>query len=108
MKFSQSIPKAPQENDRVELTAGTKLSITDIVISEQTRFGKVAKINGFKIGTKEPVKFYTTGKVIIKGCEQILAAHGSATGNLAEPVDVEVVKVLSANKQHYLLFKDPA
>ena len=109
MKFSQSIPETPRENDRVQLKAGDVFSITGIIISEQTRYKKVAKINGYKLGTREPVKYYTTGTVIIKDCERILDANQVGNlGQLKEPVDVQVIEVTSANKQKYLVFKDPA
>lgn len=105
MKFSQSIPKTPQENDRVELKEGQRFSITGILISTQTRYGKVAKING-TTSTGQAVKYYTTAKVIVKHCEEMLQAQGLPDGRLKEPVDVQVKQVMSSNKNNYLDFVD--
>ena len=107
MKFSQSIPKIPQENDRVELKEGQRFSITGVIISTQTRYGKVAKING-TTPNGQTVKYYTTAKVIVKSCEDMLLAQGLPDGRMREPVDVEVKKVMSSNKQNYLTFADQA
>ncbi len=108
MKFSESITKVPQETDRPELKEGLRFTITGIVISTETRYDKIAKINGLDLATKKiPLKYRTTSKTIVKQCEGMLVAQNSSGGVLRDAVDVEVKKVFSGNKRNYLTFVDP-
>jgi hypothetical protein len=105
MKFSQSIPKTPQENDRPELKGGEKIKITDVLISTETKYDKIAKINGIDLVTGKPCKYRTTGKTIVKHCEQFEKGPDGIT--LKEPVEAEVYWHQGA-KNKYLDFKDMA
>ena len=104
--FGQAVPKPPLEPDRQELTAGLRIVITDILISTQTRYEKIAKINGLVEG--QPLKYYTTSKTVVKDCESILANIGLQDNHLKSPVDAVVKKIKSASGHDYLKLVDPS
>jgi hypothetical protein len=104
--FGQAVPKPPLEPDRHELTAGLRIVITDILISTQTRYEKIAKINGLVNGA--PMKYRTTSKTVVKDCEQILANIGLIDNHLKTPVDVLVKQITSGIGHKYLKLIDPS
>ncbi len=99
IQFSELFPKAPQETDRYELKAGTDMMITGIVISEATKYGKVAKINA--VVDDEPKKFYTTAKIVVRQCEDIISRVGGGA-ELRQPVCVHVAERVSKENRKYL------
>lgn len=104
--FGQAVPKPPLEPDRHELTAGLRIVITDILISTQTRFDKVAKINGLVSGS--PMKYYTTSKTVVRDCEDILQNVGIQDNKLKSPVDCKVAAIKSKGGFTYLKLIDPS
>lgn len=104
--FGQAVPKPPLEPDRHELTAGIRIIITDVMISTQTRYEKVAKINGLVNG--QPSKYYTTSKTVVKDCEGILENIGLSDNRLKSPVDACVVSIRSKSGHDYLKLVDPS
>ena len=97
--FSELFPKAQQETDRYELKPGLDITITGIVISEATKYGKLAKING--LVDDEPKKYYTTGKIVVRQCEDIINRLGGGS-ELRQPVSVHVAERISRDNRRYL------
>jgi hypothetical protein len=106
ISFNQAVPPTPLEPDRNELTAGLRIVITDIMISTQTRYEKIGKINGLVSGA--PMKYRTTSKPVIKDCESILANIGLIDNHLKTPVDVLVKQITSGIGHKYLKLTDPS
>lgn len=98
--FSQAVPKTPQEPDRHEIKDEMNIIITDAYISTQTRYEKLAKING--LVDEKPTKWVTTGKVIVKHVEQLLISVSHDTGHLKRPVSARIYWRTSAKGQKYL------
>jgi hypothetical protein len=98
--FSQAVPKTPQEPDRHEIKDEMLITITDVLISTQTRYDKLAKINGLVNGT--PTKWVTTSKTIVKHCEEILTNVGLSDNRLKTPVIARIYWRTSAKGQKYL------
>ncbi len=97
--FSELFPKTPQETDRYELKPGLDIEITGIVISEATKYGKVAKLNGLVDG--EPRKYYTTAKIVVRQCEDIINRVGGSP-DLRQAVSVHVAERISKDNRRYL------
>lgn len=102
ISFAEAFPKPEPEKDRYELRPGIDFTITGIVISTQTRFDKVAKINGEKDG--DPVKYYTTAKVIVRQCEDMLNKYGPGP-ILRQPLNVHVAERISGKGLSYMEFE---
>lgn len=98
--YSQAVPKAPQEPDRHEIKDEMRIIITDVYISTQTRYDKLAKINGLVDG--KPTKWVTTAKVIVKHCEELIANVGLVDNRLKSPVSTHIIWRTSAKGQKYL------
>ncbi len=102
INYGEAFPKAEQETDRYELKPGIDFTITGVFISTQTRYDKVARINGLK--DDEPVKYYTTAKVIVRQCEDILAKYGPGPA-IRQPITVHVAERISGKGLPYLEFE---
>jgi len=98
--FAQAVPKTPQEPDRHEIKDEMLITITDVLISTQTRYDKLAKINGLVDG--QPTKWVTTSKTIVKHCEEILANVGLSDNRLKQPVIARIYWRTSAQGREYL------
>jgi hypothetical protein len=106
ISFNQACPKQPLEPDRHDLKGGERIVITDILVSTQTRYEKIVKINGLVAGA--PAKFYTTSKTVVKDSEAILANVGLIDNHLKTPVDVLVKQITSGIGHKYLKLTDPS
>ena len=104
--FGQAVPKPPREPDRHELTAGIRIIITDVLISTQTKYEKVAKING--LVDDQPMKYYTTSKTVVRDCEGILENIGITDNKLTSAVEAVVKKIHSVSGHDYLKLVDPS
>ena len=106
ISVKETVLNEPFEEGRERIAAGIKFVINQIVISEKTRFKKLAKIDGFiKVKDKiTPVKYVTTSAVIVKQCEEFLAAYGKDKGFIRPNIQVEVMEKLSENGYKYLTF----
>jgi hypothetical protein len=108
MKYSEALPAQAREEDRLELAAGIRIWITDIVIDTQTKFGEIIRINGLNPETQNPVKYRTTSKVIAGQAKDLLANRGSGDGHFRVPIDVQVYSRKSNNNKEYLSLGDPS
>jgi len=98
--FSQAVPKTPQEPDRHAIKDEMNIVITGCFISDQTRYDKIAKINGLVDGKE--TKWYTTAEVIVKRVEEIIQNIGVVDGKLKQPVSARVFWKTSGKGMKYL------
>ena len=108
MKFSQAMPAQTREEDRLELVAGARFRISDIVLDTQTKYGEIVRINGTDLETGLPVKYRTTSKVIAGQAKELLANRGSEDGHFRIPIDVQVFSRKSTQNREYITLGDPA
>lgn len=106
--FSDTQPKNDrEEGDRPSLADGMTIVITDVIITDKTKYGELAKINGYYAINKQPGKWRTTGKVLCKQLKFAIANIGADhAGKLKEPFSVQVVKGHNKENGAYLMFKD--
>jgi len=108
MKFSQAMPAQTREEDRLELVAGVRVRISDLVIDTQTKYGEIIRINGTDMDTGAPVKYRTTSKVVAGQAKDLLANRGSGDGHFRVPIDVQVYSRKSNQNREYIALGDPA
>jgi hypothetical protein len=108
MKYSDALPSHTREEDRLELAAGVRISITDIVIDTQTKYGEIVRMNGEDLDTRAQVKYRTTSKVVAGQAKELLANRGGGDGHFRIPIDVQVYSRKSNNNKEYLSLGDPA
>jgi hypothetical protein len=106
--FSETQPKSDrEEGERPSLADGMNISITDVIITDKTKYGELAKVNGYDNVKKQAGKWRTTGKVLIKQLKFAMTSIGvGPTGQLKEPFSAQVVKGHNKDNGTYLMFKD--
>ena len=106
--FSDTQPKADrEEGERPSLADGMNIVITDVIITDKTKYGELAKVNGFFAINKQPGKWRTTGKVLCKQLKFAIDSIGvDHAGHLKEPFSVQVVEGHTKDNGTYLMFKD--
>lgn len=98
--FSQAVPKTPLEPDRHAIKDEMNIIITSVFISTQTRYEKIAKINGLVDGKE--TKWYTTSETIVKHCEDLERYVGTVDARLKTPVSARIYWRTSAKGMKYL------
>ncbi len=98
--FAQAVPKIPQEPDRHAIKDDMNIIITGVYISTQTKYEKIAKINGLVDGKE--TKWYTTAEVIVKHVEELIQNVGVIDGKLKTPVSAHVFWKVSGAGHKYL------
>jgi hypothetical protein len=81
------------EPDRYPLQAGIRLVITDFILTNSRKYGpdSIAKINGYDLPTKQPLKYRTTAKKVIQQLKDLeIAAGKDDNGKLKSEVKVLV------------------
>lgn len=107
-KYTDVVPPAPLEPDRHEWKPGEVIAITGIVITTETKFGKLAKINGIDPKTQQFIKRRTTSEPVIKKLENLLQAAGKPDGAIiGDPVYCKLIQKTSGNKLPYFDLADP-
>ena len=89
-------PRTPlvEETDRYKLSAGIRLVITDVFLQDSAKYGKIGKINGYDLITKQPLKYRTTSKYVIPQLETILKnVPHDEHGHLTQEIKVLVGEV---------------
>ena len=90
--------KMVDEPDRYPLQAGIRFVITDFVITDSRKYGPgtIAKINGYDLITRQPLKYRTTAKKVVDTLKQLEKAAGrDANGILKAEVKVLVASYKS-------------
>jgi hypothetical protein len=108
-KFSDTQPKQDQEKDRDQLKAGVFFVITGYFKQESSKYPEgIAKINGYDIIGKKPVKYWYTGKAVIHQLDNMKKTVGMMEDGISfkEEIKVTVVEVKS-DKGKYLSLADP-
>ncbi|MFA5379074.1 MAG: hypothetical protein WC455_25185 [Dehalococcoidia bacterium] len=100
LPFSQAVPKAPLEPDRHAIENEMQIIITGVILSDKTRYGNIAKINGLVDGKE--TKWYTTSEVIVHHCEDLITHVGTDGGSLKRAVSARIYWRTSAKGQKYL------
>ena len=107
MKFSDTQPKQDLDPDRVSLADGMKISVQKIVLSDQTKYGTVVKVDGFRLPERTPGKWYTTSAVIASQIQRsIPIIKPSSDGTLYCPFDCQIKKKPGKNGNNYLEMVD--
>ena len=93
-------PAAPivEEKDRYPLQAGIRFVITDFVLGDSKKYGpeSFAKINGYDLITRQPLKYRTTAKKVITTLKALKEAAGvDDAGKLKVEVKVLVASYKS-------------
>jgi hypothetical protein len=107
MKFSDTQPKQDLDPDRIALTDGMKIHVEKIIVSDQTKYEAIVKIDGLRLPERKPGKWYTTSSVIasqIKRAMQIINAQPD--GVLKEAFDCQIRKTKGKNGNSYLEMVD--
>jgi len=89
-----------EEKDRYPLQAGIRFVITDFVLSNSKKYGpeSIAKINGYDLITRQPLKYRTTAKKVITTLKALKEAAGvDDLGKLKQEVKVLVASYKSEN-----------
>ena len=89
-------PRKPleEEKDRYKLAAGVRLVITDVFLQDSAKYGKIGKINGYDLVSKQPLKYRTTSKYVIPQLEAILRnVQHDEHGHLTQEIKVLVGEV---------------
>lgn len=92
--------KMVDEPDRYPLQAGIRFVITDFVITDSRKYGPgtIAKINGYDLITRQPLKYRTTAKKVVDTLKQLeIAAGKDDSGKLKVEVKVLVASYKSDN-----------
>lgn len=83
-----------EEKDRYKLSAGIRLVITDVFLQESAKYGRIGKLNGYDLITKQPLKYRTTSKYVIPQLETILKnVPHDEHGHLSQEIKVLVGEV---------------
>jgi hypothetical protein len=83
-----------EEKDRFKLTAGIRFVITDVFLQDSAKYGKIGKVNGYDLITKQPLKYRTTSKYVVPQLEAILKnVPHDEHGHLTQEIKVFVGEV---------------
>lgn len=88
------------EPDRYPLQAGIRLVITDFTFTDSRKYGpaSIAKINGYDLISRQPLKYRTTAKKVVQQLEELeIAAGRDNAGHLKSEVKVLVGSYKSEN-----------
>ena len=109
--FSDTQPVPSKQNngpDRIPLKDGMLIYIQTVRISTETKYEKIAYLDGLNGKSHQPEAWYTTGKVIVRALESMLANDGNpAGGRLLEPTQALVKKVKGKDNGSYLILTNP-
>lgn len=96
--LSAVLPKEEQEPDREPWTPGRVIGIIWISITDKTRFGKLAKVNGEDPSTKKIIKVRTTAGPVVEKLQAILDETCNPDGTVrGEPVLAKMIEKTSGN-----------
>jgi hypothetical protein len=107
-KFSETQPE-PQarETDRLPLKAGSLFILAGFVVGPSKKCPEgVAKINGYDLITKAPVKYWYCGKAVLHQLQNMQKSVGMDSGRFNEEIRVRVVEI-KGDKGIYLSLADP-
>lgn len=106
--FTQAQPEKKKE-DRASLQDGMLIVIQKVEISTETKYDKVAHVDGYYPATNQAGRWYTTSKVVVRQLEDMLAFDNNpAGGKLKEETKVVVQKVKGNGNGSYLTLANPA
>ena len=104
--FSQTQPKQDLDPDRLPIKEGLRVIVQKIVISDKTKYNKIAHIDGLRLPEKTPGKWYTTSDVLTSQFEDVLKySQTTPDGNLS-PEDEYSMIILKKGKNGYLTQAD--
>jgi hypothetical protein len=105
----KSREKIEEEKDRYPLAAGIRFVISDFSFIASEKYTEFAKINGYDLVTKQPLKYRTTAKSVIEQLHDIeMAAGRDETGKLKQEVKVFVGMFKSKAGNNGLVLEDAA
>jgi len=107
MRFSDTQPKQDMDPDRIPLADGMKLYVEKIIISDQTKYGNIVKIDGLRLPERKPGKWYTTSTVIANQIQKAMQViKPTPDGILKDPFDCQIRKTKGKNGNGYLEMVD--
>lgn len=96
--IGQVLPKDELEPDREIWEPGRVIGIQWISITDKTRFGKLAKVNGEDPVTKKLVKVRTVSKVVIEKLQSLLDETCNPDGTVrGDPILSKMIEKTSGN-----------
>lgn len=96
--IGQVLPKEELEPDREIWAPGRVIGILGISITDKTRFGKLAKVNGEDPATKNLVKVRTTAGPVIEKLQALLDETCNPDGTVrGDPVLCKMIEKTSGN-----------
>lgn len=109
ISLSKALPAKSQEPDRVQLKAGMRFVLTDVLVSESKKYGEYAKVNGYDLIGSVPIRGYTTSIKIVTQLKGICQSVGTIdNGKLKQEVKVLVAEYKTKNGRMALELQDPA
>lgn len=96
--FKDVVPDAELEPDRTSWKPGEVIAVTGVIITTQTKFEKLAKINGIDPKTQEFIKKRTTAGPAIQDLENLMQAVCAPDGRvMGDPVLCKLIEKKSGN-----------
>jgi len=92
-KFTDVVKPAELEPDRLPWKPGEVIAVTGVIITTETRFKKLAKVNGLDPKTQAFIKRRTTSEPAVKKLEDLLMSAGAPDGRIiGDPVLCKLVE----------------